>query len=735
MPEITELTADVPVEPEMEQEVPRELDREEVAKALEAICSMARNEDITVRTRYINICSRLDYYWNNILDVFRNPVTGIWEIPDWTKLEDEIPPRLINIYRPHGEAIVAALSVAIPPVYFHPDDADNPDDVETARAYRSIVDLLQLHNDAAMQLIKMIVIMFNHGTIFGYNYLHPNPKLGTIKTPKIALTDITSFDVTCPQCGFIADIPEDTPSEMLMQEQQCPQCGFIGVPEMMENTDQIPQIVGYDESPKSMVCQELYSLINVKIPMYAKKPEDCGYLLLEFPQSKAMLRSVFMQDIQASYYDASMNFQIIPINYFQQMPDNAATVTCMWVRPWQFWFLNDEILVGKLLKLFPDGCYSIFVNKTFMTAYPENMDDHWTISPNPMGDTLYARPLGENLATIQDIRAQSVEIKIQTAEFGIPETFADPRVLDFNKYGMSRSQPGMMTQAKALPGKTIAEGFFTNKPAILSPEVDSLTKEMDQDAQFVTGSYPSVYGGPSTGGSKTAKEYEQSRAAALQRLGTINKILNSFFADFEARSATEYANMLKELGQDERFTKRDGQNFINNWIRVASLQGKIGRVEPEASDQLPTSWAQKKDMWFQLIGLNNDLINSALFHPRNVGFAKEVTGLDDFYVPGEDSRMRQLAEFQLCAQGIYVPINPELDNNPIHLETLKTLLEGPMRDGLTEIGMQMNMIHLQEHLQVEAQMMEQQLAQQAAQQDSAPDNGSLSPKGESNGGN
>lgn len=716
----TEQLPEVEMEQETVSEPEPEMNREEVAKALESILDMARLEDIAVRTRYINICQRLDYYWNNILTIFADPTTGEWRIPDWNKLEGELPARLINIYRPHGEAIVAALSVSVPPIYFHPDDADNPDDIETARAYRSIVELLQLHNDAPMQIIKMIVILFNHGTIFGYNYLHPNPKLGTIKTPKIELKDITSYDIVCPRCGaFLDDEFTNQSLEPVRRDYDCFECGYLGPADTIESTDQIPQIVGYDESPKSMICQELYSLEHVKVPMYARKSTDCGYLVLEFLQSKAMLRSVFQENIESSYYDAQLNFLTIPINFFSQMPDNAAPVTCMWVRPWQFYHLNDEILVQKLLKIFPDGAYAIFVNRVFMTAYPENMDDHWTISPNPMGDTLYARPLGENLATIQDIRAQSVEIKLQTAEFGIPETFADPRVLDFKKYGLNRSQPGMMTQAKALPGKAIGDGFYVNKPAILSPEVDSITKEMDQDAQFVTGSYPSIYGGAGTGGSKTAKEYEMSKAAAMQRLGTINKIFNSFFADFEARSATEYANMLKELGQDEKFTKRDGENFINNWIRVSSLQGKIGRCEPEASDQLPVSWAQKKDMLFQLVGLNNEMINSALFHPRNTGLMKEVTGLRELYVPGEDDRVRQLQEFQQCAQGMNIPINPELDNDEIHAETLKSLMQGPLREGLSEIGFQMNMIHLMQHEQRIAEKMAQQ---EAAMQESAPEN-------------
>ena len=40
------------------------------------------------------------------------------------------------------------------------------------------------------------------------------------------------------------------------------------------------------------------------------------------------------------------------------------------------------------------------------------------------------------------------------------------------------------------------------------------------DGQFVLGDFPSIYGGPAQSGSKTAREYLESRAVALQRLGS-----------------------------------------------------------------------------------------------------------------------------------------------------------------------------------------------------------------------
>lgn len=721
---------EVPLEKSVEQALPA-LSPEDTAKALESLLRSAKDEDRAVRDWNLNLFRRLDYYWNNILDIFQDSTTGTWRVPDWNTLQDELPPRLINIYRPYGEAIVAVLSTEVPPVYYHPDDADNPDDIETSRAYRAITELLQLHNDAAMQVVKLIVILFNYGTVYGYNYYHADPKFGVIKKPQVDIKDVMTFETYCPQCGNPLDAGMETPQMSYF----CESCGYEGPAESIESFESLPQIVGWDESPKGTICQKLLSGLNIKTPMYTSTPEENGYLIYSFIQATAMLKAVFNDEENKIHDGVNTDWEgwaKIPVNYLNQFPDNAANVDCFWCRPWHFHSIKDANVVSGLITAYPDGCYAIFVNDRFMAAYNENMDDHWTISPNPMGMSLIARPLGENLATIQDIRAQLVEIELQTAEFGIPEMFADPNVLDFKKYGESRSKPGMVTPIKPRAGKAIADSFHTSKPAILSQEIDPLRQHIDQDAQFVSGAFPSMYGANMPGGSKTASEYAQSKASALQRLGSINKIKNSFWAQFQARSAVEYANVLKEMGIDERFTKRDGENFVNNWIRVASLQGKVGRVESEVTDGLPSSWAQKKDAWFQLLGLNNELINSVLFHPRNTGIAKEATGLKDFYVPGEDSRVRQLQEFQLLAQGIPVPINPELDNNEVHIETLKSILEGPLRDGLTEQGFMASMQHLMEHQQYVAMMQEQQMKaemdQKAAQQGSAPDTGSQKEK-------
>lgn len=718
-----------PIEPaSTETETPVEqaltVSDDEIAKAFKQLLNDARDEDKTTRDEYLRVWTRLEYYWNNILDIFQDPLSGEWRVPNWDEMEDEVPPRLINIYRPHGEAIVAALSVTVPGVYFHPDDADNPDDVEASKAYRNIVELLQLHNESPLSFIRCLVILLNQGTVFGYNYYQTDPKFGHTKKPKVELKDITFNEAYCPQCGAPLDAGVN-----LQPVYQCQECGFEGPPESNEVTESLPQIVGFDQTPKGSICQEIFSGLQVKIPAYAKKQEECGYILLEFIQAVPMLRNIFEEKADKISPNRVNNteegFAKIPLQYAGQFPENAANVSCLWVRPWQFWQLgsNDtaKLLVTTLKSKYPSGCYAIFINDDFIEAYEENMDEHWTISKNPMGSHLLARPLGENLATVQDIRAELIELELQTVEHGIPETFADPKVLDFNQYGKTRSRPGMVTEAKAQPGKSLADAFHTTKTAILSQEVDPIRQHIDQDAQFVLGSFPSVYGGPAQGGSKTAAEYAQSRSMALQRLGTTWKILSHFWAQFQARSAVEYASVLKASQQDERFTKREGNDSVNVWIRATALSGSVGRVEPESADQLPQSWQQKKDVITQLMTLANEQINMVLTHPRNSGVMKDATGLTELYIPGEEDRTRQIREFNIMSQGVPVPINPFLDNDEIHIETLKGLLLGSQGDQLSEEGKNACMIHLQEHIMsVQAKQQEEMMMQAQMQQQNKP---------------
>ncbi|HME12490.1 MAG TPA: hypothetical protein VKF79_06505, partial [Candidatus Acidoferrum sp.] len=107
-------------------------------------------------------------------------------------------------------------------------------------------------------------------------------------------------------------------------------------------------------------------------------------------------------------------------------------------------------------------------------------------------------------------------------------------------------------------------------------------------------------------------------------------------------------------------------------IRVGELKGNI-RVHAEADETFPRLKSQQRGVLQQLFGLKDPLIQEALAEPANIGFIKNVLGLSELVVPGEDSRNKQLREIQQLLAS--APILVEV---PMHPHTAATMAPGDL---------------------------------------------------------
>jgi len=80
-------------------------------------------------------------------------------------------------------------------------------------------------------------------------------------------------------------------------------------------------------------------------------------------------------------------------------------------------------------------------------------------------------------------------------------------------------------------------------------------------------------------------------------------------------------------------------------IRTADLKGNIC-VHPEADETFPRLKSQQRAVLQQLFGINDPVLQRALTEPANLGYIKNVLGLTEMVIPGEDSRNKQLREIQ-----------------------------------------------------------------------------------------
>jgi hypothetical protein len=176
---------------------------------------------------------------------------------------------------------------------------------------------------------------------------------------------------------------------------------------------------------------------------------------------------------------------------------------------------------------------------------------------------------------------------------------------------------------------------------------------------------------------------------------------------------------VENLIEDERFVVPDANkkdNYVNIWIRKADMTGHVGEVEPVGADSFPMSIPQKQGLFYQLLQLNNEFINNALFDPENRRVIADLVGFTELYIPGEEQQIKQATEIGDMLRGTPVPIDPVVDDSVIHIEGCRNYLASERGMELAKVNPQAHALikqHLQEHLQQQQQTQEQNLTRQA----------------------
>lgn len=685
----------------------------EIQDLLKSVVDECDGEDRTVREAQIRSWRRYKLLWDGFSRVWYSETAHDWRIHTETEGTDQgAYDQPINVFRAYLESIIAALSITVPPIKCFPDDADNTLDLATAKAGDKIAQLIYRHNDVTLLWLHALFIYCTEGMTACYVYSKSDEKYGTYEEPEYK-EDYEDRDVIkCSNCGeliseddFIPPVPSEIPVESGMNEmglvppippmnpfqmepsiqeeipvenelieldktdefdpgpELCPNCQQLIQPTVTKETFIVTRLVGKTKLPKSRVCMEAYGGLHVKIPNYARKQENCPYL--QFSQEINYVDAVekhegldFDKLQNGSGAGNEENQGRLSPQYSGEYPENVVTEKVTWLRPCSFNFLNEDDR-KKLKREFPKGCKVTFINELYAAAESESLDDHWTLTYNPLADHLHFDPLGSLLTSVQEITNDLNSLTLQTIEHGIGQTFADPAVLGFKAYGETEVVPGGIFPAVPKSGKSLSDGFHELRTATLSPEVMPFANQIQSMAQLVSGALPSLFGG-TMAGSETASQYSMSRAQALQRLQNTWKIYTSWWKNIFSKAVPLY---IKNVKDDERNVEQDDEgNFINTFIRKSELEGKIGRIELEAADNLPLTWAQINDIIMKLLENGNPEIVKIISSPENIPLIHAALGLTDFYVPGEDDVIKQNDEIKelLNSEPIPLPTNEDM---------------------------------------------------------------------------
>jgi len=746
---------------------PEEIDPE-VETAVKALKDTYDQQEQPALESRMRLLKFLDFYWQGIQNIFWNDTLGDFSAPIQGDLNiEEALPKIVNIYKPYGESIIAALSSLTPKARFFPEDAEAEEDCFTAQAYSKIAKKIEKDNGSEQLLTKALYIDYNQHFILAHVYPDTNKKYGTVKN-EIETTEMEQMDNwICPQCGEPKEpstempaMPEQPPlpemgmEGMMPQQPQEPPCMNCGSTEPAFNdvTETEKVVKSFTEANKTKICIDLYGSLNAFVPSWVKKQEETPFVAIDTEKDESWAKDTYKN--YADKISASEDKGLY--QRWARLPEaslwgnySLVTLSQRWYRPWSFNQLDDEqaaLLKGK----FPKGLYAIFCNDILVSVTEEDLDDCIKITENPLYNSIYAQPRGYGMVDIQDMTTDNVNIVSDTIRFGIPITFVRSDAVDLQKLSQTQARPGDMIAAKPSIAGSLNDQFFQTKTAQLSDEIPAFQKQLEQYAQFVSGAYASIYGGALQGSGGTLGEYESSKNQSLQRLQLDWRLISNWWVHVMLIACNQY---VKNINYDDKMVDTSGPSYINTFIKQAELAGKVGRVEPEYSDQFPTSWTQRRDILQNLLTLGNDGINEILAHFRNTTSIKNVLGLPNLYIPGEDDVDKQLYEISLLIKQEPIPIMPEeqapmqqemgeipnpempeqapqqqpvgfqpsipadadIDEHEIHIGVCKIWLKSPEGMAAKNTPAYQNVeAHMQNHQQIQQEQMQAEMEQQAA---------------------
>jgi DNA-directed RNA polymerase subunit M/transcription elongation factor TFIIS len=682
-----------------------------VVHALRELVRQYREEGVVARRNEIRRIRQARLFWQGLQYAWWNPNDMNWHLPyenrssDDRQLEDM--PRyqfVTNFYQGFGLSFVAVLSQDVPSVRFYPNSAQSLQDISAARAASDVATLIEQNNKVEELLSHVGYFLWTDGKLGAYvRYVADGQRFGFHDENMLEALEIPLGDdvYVCPQCGketpvrnskienrksastSTTDYAAATSSsndefrvssfadqESTDDPQQCPSCGTQLDAKDIRRAERVtvPRIIGTRRVPNGQEVISIAGGLELNTPVWANEMHEYPYLQWQAEVHRAKLKAAYPHaankiETSPSQGAEDVYARVSRLSVEQGLPSihpgdalmNLITFDRTWLRPWAFYSVEDVDTRNQLLALFPDGCYIAFAGEAYCESRSESMDDHWRVLHALPGDGQNRPSVGDSLVQVQERYNVLSNMQAETYEYGIPPIYADPQVLDFDALANQVAEPAAHFPARARPGQPLAAGFFQPAPATVPP--DMLRHQQDligPVAQFLTGLFPAIFGG-NMEDVKTASGYALARDQAMGRLGLVWRRTKQFYADVMLLAVDCFRKNRPEdveiplLGPDGLFDSRA--------IRLIDLKGNIS-VHPEADETFPRLKSQQRAVIQQLFGINDPAIQRALVEPANLGYIKNVLGITELVIPGEDSRNKQLREIQqlLTSPPIVVPV-------------------------------------------------------------------------------
>jgi len=688
-------------------------DNKELQSELYALWLKVMGEDRYSRLVEVRDVKQAEMYWRNLQYIWWSDQDQRWNLPsqanavNWSDLDIDDMPRFefsTNIYQAYGLTGIGALAQAPPRIRFFPDDADVPEDIETAEGDTKLSKIIQRWNPTQTLLQDEAWHQYTGGVVGLYTrYVADGNKHGfeNIDRLEAGESQVSPDTLTCPNCKWSA------PADKAVPPLPCPNCGT----ELTEanivpgETATVPVEAGTDQVPKGRQLITAHGALNMKRPQWAQEQSQFHYFALEDEIHYAILRSSYPEKADKikpgagfgadDAYERNARLSSAEGTRLLTQTGPAQSVLCtfarIWFRPSAFWMLPKETR-EKFFEAAPEietkGYRANFAGDVYCEGAVESMDDHWVIYHAMPGRGQHRPGTGSSMISVQDRFNTFSNISAETYEYGIPITYRAADTFDDEANEDQRAEPGAEIPVLLKGQEDIRAKIMQVRADSVSPDMyKHMMDLMGPIPQLLTGYYPALQGNPETG-TDTMGGIAIQRDQAMGRVGVFYVPMKQAHADIMSLACKDFrANVQGKVSMPILGPSGD---FEAETVDTTALQGD-SRAYPEGDENFPELWNQKRATVMSV--LDSAQGQALLQEPDNADLLVKVIGVEDLVVPGSAERkqaLRMIGELTKVPEGqdmapdltdqIESLVDPDVDEHAALAQACKRWLN--RQDGL-----------------------------------------------------
>ena len=407
----------------------------------------------------------------------------------------------------------------------------------------------------------------------------------------------------------------------------------------------------------------VHGVLESKVPIFQRRMENWGYAALSEEGDKYEAKDQhpdFAEEMDSgnsssadSTYERTARLGILSNRKggSSESLKNLITRHVVWIRPSRFRKVNEQDR-PELKAMFPNGVRVTLMGTTCVEAIPEAMEDALRVEwPSP-GQGQSRPSMLHDLVPIQESYNDYKNNLRESADYINPATWVDGAAVDSEALPEQRSEPGAIHVIDPPGQKTIDQCVFQETSNGMSPDLIAACEQLKQDAEFVVGDLPSLYGGD-TEGQDTVGVNKLLNVQAKGQLSSAWSGLQWLFAGTYEIAVKLAAQLTGENGS-LAVSGPSGQESFNP---SAILDGEFG-CYPDADASFPETMADKRAslqaVLSQLGQAGPDGL-AIVMQPDNLKLVKQSSGLSDLVIPGAEARDKQLREIEQLLQEPPIP--------------------------------------------------------------------------------